>query len=173
MEKAPRNRRPEIVYVEECLRQELFFVGYSVVCFVHFECVCVCVCVCVYVCVCVCVRVRVCVCVCACACMCACACVRVRVCVCVCVCVCACACVCVCVRVRVRVCARRFFFCRNIVATAHLDRGDLNLDELNAKATNTQYNKKRHTALIMRIKEPNSTALIFKTGKVVIMGAKR
>ena len=134
-----------------------------------FVCVCVYTHVCVYerACVYVCSRARVCVCACVRVC------VRVRVCVCVYVCACVCVCVCVCVRVCVRVCARRFFFCRNIVATAHLDRGDLNLDELNAKATNTQYNKKRHTALIMRIKEPNSTALIFKTGKVVIMGAKR
>ncbi|EGD76657.1 TATA box binding protein [Salpingoeca rosetta] len=60
----------------------------------------------------------------------------------------------------------------NIVATAHLSRTQLKLEEIAEKAKNSEYNPKRYSAIIMRIKEPSATALIFSTGKVVIMGAK-
>lgn len=41
------------------------------------------------------------------------------------------------------------------------------------KCRNAEYNPRRFAAVIMRIKEPTrTTALIFKTGKMVITGAK-
>ena len=40
------------------------------------------------------------------------------------------------------------------------------------KAKNSEYNPKRFAACIMRIREPKTTALIFKSGKVVCTGAK-
>jgi len=46
----------------------------------------------------------------------------------------------------------------------------LNVIALHAR--NAEYNPKRFAALIMRIREPKSTALIFATGKMVVTGAK-
>eukprot|EP01147_Barroeca_monosierra_P005017 gene5017-8746_t len=60
----------------------------------------------------------------------------------------------------------------NIVATAVLNCPSLDLPELSKKASNFEYNPRRYNAIIMRIKEPSATALIFASGKVVIMGAK-
>merc|ERR1719356_1395815 len=40
------------------------------------------------------------------------------------------------------------------------------------KSRNSEYNPKRFAAVIMRIREPKSTALVFSTGKIVITGAK-
>ena len=37
---------------------------------------------------------------------------------------------------------------------------------------NPEYNPKRFSAVIMRIREPRTTALIFSTGRIVITGAK-
>lgn len=37
---------------------------------------------------------------------------------------------------------------------------------------NAEYNPTRFNAVVMRIREPRTTALIFSTGKVVITGAK-
>ena len=37
---------------------------------------------------------------------------------------------------------------------------------------NSEYNPGRFNAVVMRIREPRTTALIFRTGKVVITGAK-
>ena len=39
-------------------------------------------------------------------------------------------------------------------------------------ARNSEYNPRRFAACIMRIREPKTTALIFKSGKVVCTGAK-
>merc|ERR1712070_588167 len=39
-------------------------------------------------------------------------------------------------------------------------------------ARNAEYNPKRFAAVIMRIREPKTTALIFKSGKMVVTGAK-
>jgi len=50
---------------------------------------------------------------------------------------------------------------------------ELNLKEIAFKCRNAEYNPKRFAAVIMRMKEPvRTTALIFKTGKMVITGAK-
>jgi transcription initiation factor TFIID TATA-box-binding protein len=47
---------------------------------------------------------------------------------------------------------------------------DLKLIALHAR--NAEYNPKRFAALIMRIREPKTTALIFASGKMVCTGAK-
>ncbi len=60
---------------------------------------------------------------------------------------------------------------RNIVATVNLDcRLDLKTIALHAR--NAEYNPKRFAAVIMRIREPKTTALIFASGKMVVTGAK-
>ena len=40
------------------------------------------------------------------------------------------------------------------------------------QARNAEYNPKRFAAVIMRIREPRTTALIFSSGKMVCTGAK-
>ncbi|TIB36058.1 hypothetical protein E3P84_01099 [Wallemia ichthyophaga] len=60
---------------------------------------------------------------------------------------------------------------RNIVATVNLDcRLDLKTIALHAR--NAEYNPKRFAAVIMRIRDPKTTALIFASGKMVVTGAK-
>lgn len=50
---------------------------------------------------------------------------------------------------------------------------ELQLKDIALKCRNAEYNPKRFAAVIMRMKEPmRTTALIFKTGKMVITGAK-
>ncbi|KAL2231509.1 TATA-box-binding protein 1-like [Sesamum indicum] len=60
---------------------------------------------------------------------------------------------------------------QNIVSTVNLDC-NLNLAEISLKTRNSEYNPKRFSAVIMRIKEPKTTALIFASGKMVCTGAK-
>ena len=61
---------------------------------------------------------------------------------------------------------------QNLVSTANLNC-ELNLKDIAFKCRNAEYNPKRFAAVIMRMKEPmRTTALIFKTGKMVITGAK-
>lgn len=48
----------------------------------------------------------------------------------------------------------------------------LNLMIINSRTRNSEYNPARFNGLIMRIREPRSTALIFKSGKVVCTGAR-
>lgn len=60
---------------------------------------------------------------------------------------------------------------QNIVATVNLGcRLDLKTIALHAR--NAEYNPKRFAAVIMRIREPKTTALIFASGKMVVTGAK-
>ena len=60
---------------------------------------------------------------------------------------------------------------QNIVSTANLGC-NLRLREIALQARNAEYNPKRFAAVIMRIKEPKTTALIFSSGKMVCTGAK-
>ncbi|KAL0412673.1 UNVERIFIED_CONTAM: TATA-box-binding protein 1 [Sesamum radiatum] len=60
---------------------------------------------------------------------------------------------------------------QNIVSTVNL-ACNLNLAEISLKTMNSEYNPKRFSAVIMRIKEPKTTALIFASGKMVCTGAK-
>ena len=60
---------------------------------------------------------------------------------------------------------------QNIVSTADLGC-KLELRKIALQARNAEYNPKRFAAVIMRIKEPKTTALIFSSGKMVCTGAK-
>ncbi|WUR04989.1 TATA-box-binding protein [Vairimorpha necatrix] len=60
---------------------------------------------------------------------------------------------------------------QNVVATVNLNC-KLDLKNIALRARNAEYNPKRFAAVIMRIREPKTTALIFASGKVVITGAK-
>ncbi|ODN87131.1 TATA-box-binding protein [Cryptococcus wingfieldii CBS 7118] len=60
---------------------------------------------------------------------------------------------------------------QNIVATVNLDcRLDLKTIALHAR--NAEYNPRRFAAVVMRIRDPRTTALIFASGKMVVTGAK-
>uniref|UniRef100_A0A452XHI2 TATA-box binding protein n=1 Tax=Aegilops tauschii subsp. strangulata TaxID=200361 RepID=A0A452XHI2_AEGTS len=60
---------------------------------------------------------------------------------------------------------------RNIVSTVNLDCR-LDLKQIALQARNAEYNPKRFAAVIMRIRDPKTTALIFASGKMVCTGAK-
>eukprot|EP01122_Echinamoeba_exundans_P007684 TRINITY_DN2414_c0_g2_i1.p1 TRINITY_DN2414_c0_g2~~TRINITY_DN2414_c0_g2_i1.p1 ORF type:complete len:310 (+),score=57.93 TRINITY_DN2414_c0_g2_i1:550-1479(+) len=60
---------------------------------------------------------------------------------------------------------------QNIVATVNLDTA-LNLKDIAMRARNAEYNPKRFAAVIMRIRDPKTTALIFASGKMVVTGAR-
>ncbi|KAH1199481.1 TATA-box-binding protein [Glycine max] len=60
---------------------------------------------------------------------------------------------------------------QNIVSTVSLDC-KLELKSIALQARNAEYNPKRFAAVIMRIREPKTTALIFASGKMVCTGAK-
>lgn len=60
---------------------------------------------------------------------------------------------------------------RNIVSTVNLGC-KLDLKKIALHARNAEYNPKRFAAVIMRIREPRTTALIFSSGKMVCTGAK-
>lgn len=64
-----------------------------------------------------------------------------------------------------------YFLCRNIVSTVNLNC-KLDLKKIALHARNAEYNPKRFAAVIMRIREPRTTALIFSSGKMVCTGAK-
>lgn len=63
------------------------------------------------------------------------------------------------------------FLFRNIVSTVNLNC-KLDLKKIALHARNAEYNPKRFAAVIMRIREPRTTALIFSSGKMVCTGAK-
>jgi len=60
---------------------------------------------------------------------------------------------------------------QNVVATVNLEC-KLDLKNIALHARNAEYNPKRFAAVIMRIREPKSTALIFHSGKMVCTGTK-
>ncbi|KAI9019784.1 transcription factor TFIID-domain-containing protein [Hyaloraphidium curvatum] len=60
---------------------------------------------------------------------------------------------------------------QNVVATVDLET-KLDLKNIALHARNAEYNPKRFAAVIMRIREPKTTALIFSSGKMVVTGAK-
>ncbi len=59
---------------------------------------------------------------------------------------------------------------QNVVSMFSLGT-QLNLKDIALRAKNAEYNPKRFAAVIMRIREPKSTALLFESGKVVVTGA--
>jgi transcription initiation factor TFIID TATA-box-binding protein len=60
---------------------------------------------------------------------------------------------------------------QNLVCTAQLNC-QLRLREIALQEQNTQYEPKRFSGLIMRIKEPKATSLIFSNGKIIVLGTK-
>ena len=63
---------------------------------------------------------------------------------------------------------------RNIVATVNLKKRleREGLKKIAMECRNTEYNPQRFAAVIMRVREPKTTALIFGTGKIVVTGAR-
>ena len=59
----------------------------------------------------------------------------------------------------------------NIVSTANL-YVKINLREIALQSKNAEYNPKRFSAVIMKIRDPKTTALIFSSGRIVCLGAK-
>ena len=59
----------------------------------------------------------------------------------------------------------------NIVSVVNLCC-NLNLKKIAIQIRNAEYNPKRFSAVIIRQKEPKTTALIFSNGKIVCLGAK-
>lgn len=49
---------------------------------------------------------------------------------------------------------------------------ELNLQNINFRTRNSEYNPARFHGVVMRIREPRCTALIFKSGKLVCTGAR-
>lgn len=43
---------------------------------------------------------------------------------------------------------------------------------INSRTRNSEYNPARFSGVIMRIREPRTTALIFRTGKIICTGAR-
>ena len=60
---------------------------------------------------------------------------------------------------------------QNIVASASLEH-DVPLIKLAEALPNTEYNPEQFPGLVMRIKDPKTSALIFSSGKIVCTGAK-
>ncbi|WRX11092.1 TATA-box binding protein - like 2 [Theobroma cacao] len=60
---------------------------------------------------------------------------------------------------------------QNVVSTVNLGC-TLNLKAIALHTRNSEYNPKRFAAVIMRIEEPKTAALIFSSGKIVCTGAK-
>ena len=60
----------------------------------------------------------------------------------------------------------------NIVSTANL-KCKLNLREIALQLANSTYNPRRFSGLIIRLKNPKITALLFSNGKIVCLGAKK
>jgi transcription initiation factor TFIID TATA-box-binding protein len=59
----------------------------------------------------------------------------------------------------------------NIVVSTSFEH-DIPLEKMAATLPNTEYNPEQFPGLVIRIKEPKTSALIFSSGKVVCTGAK-
>ncbi len=59
----------------------------------------------------------------------------------------------------------------NIVVSTSLEH-DVPLEKMAATLSNTEYNPEQFPGLVLRIKEPKTSALIFSSGKVVCTGAR-
>src|SRR3989338_2433261 len=59
----------------------------------------------------------------------------------------------------------------NIVVSTSL-KHDIPLEKMAATLPNTEYNPEQFPGLVIRIKEPKTSALIFSSGKVVCTGAR-
>ncbi|HLD07242.1 MAG TPA: TATA-box-binding protein [Candidatus Nanoarchaeia archaeon] len=59
----------------------------------------------------------------------------------------------------------------NIVVSTSLEH-DIPLEKMAATLSNTEYNPEQFPGLVIRIKEPKTSALVFSSGKVVCTGAR-
>jgi len=59
----------------------------------------------------------------------------------------------------------------NIVVSTSLEK-DVPLEKMAATLPNTEYNPEQFPGLVLRIKDPKTSALIFSSGKVVCTGAR-
>jgi len=59
----------------------------------------------------------------------------------------------------------------NIVVSSSLEQ-DIPLEKMAATLSNTEYNPEQFPGLVIRIKEPKTSALIFSSGKIVCTGAR-
>ena len=59
----------------------------------------------------------------------------------------------------------------NIVVSTSLEH-DVPLEKMAATLSNTEYNPEQFPGLVIRIKDPKTSALIFSSGKVVCTGAR-
>lgn len=60
---------------------------------------------------------------------------------------------------------------QNCVATVNLGC-ELDLRSINFRTRNSEYNPSRFHGVVMRIREPRCTALVFRSGKIVCTGAR-
>lgn len=60
---------------------------------------------------------------------------------------------------------------QNVVSTVNL-ACPLDLMKINFRTRNSEYNPSRFSGIVMRIREPHTTALLFRSGKMVITGAR-
>ena len=60
---------------------------------------------------------------------------------------------------------------QNIVSTVNLGC-QLDLKAIAMRARNAEFNPRRFSAVVMRIRDPKTTALIFHSGKMVVTGAR-
>ena len=67
--------------------------------------------------------------------------------------------------------SKRDITIQNIVASSSLEK-DIPLIKLAEALPNTEYNPEQFPGLVMRIKDPKTSALIFSSGKIVCTGAK-
>ena len=59
----------------------------------------------------------------------------------------------------------------NIVVSSSL-KHDIPLEKMAATLPNTEYNPEQFPGLVLRIKEPKTSALIFSSGNIVCTGAR-
>lgn len=59
----------------------------------------------------------------------------------------------------------------NIVISSDLKK-DIPLEKMAATLSNTEYNPEQFPGLVLRIKEPKTSALVFSSGKIVCTGAR-
>ena len=59
----------------------------------------------------------------------------------------------------------------NIVVSSNLEH-DILLEKMAATLSNTEYNPEQFPGLVIRIKDPKTSALIFSSGKIVCTGAR-
>ena len=60
----------------------------------------------------------------------------------------------------------------NIVVSGSLDKSKIPLEKMAATLPNTEYNPEQFPGLVLRIREPKTSALIFNSGKIVCTGAR-